>query len=144
MQWISLEIKLKKRHCTRLNPKPYSGTYYISGSNTNNNRKYGDPDRCKEIPPMGWFFLGCMLDLESLMDLWQVHPMLPLLCCTFSIFKSTLFPSHLWHPSVCPCFPCFILHSYLPVSLIFIPMSPWSSCPSHIVRLPCSCFFVSH
>ena len=44
MQWISSEIKLKKRHCTRLNPKPYSGAYYISGVNTNNNRKYGDPD----------------------------------------------------------------------------------------------------
>ena len=44
MQWISSEIKLKKRHCTRLNPKPDSGAYYISGANTNNNRKYGDPD----------------------------------------------------------------------------------------------------
>ena len=44
MRWISSEIKLKKRHCTRLNPKPYSGAYYISGANTNNNRKYGDPD----------------------------------------------------------------------------------------------------
>ena len=44
MQWISSEIKLKKHHCTRLNPKPYFGTYYISGANTNNNRKYGDPD----------------------------------------------------------------------------------------------------
>ena len=28
-------------HC---NPKPYAGAYYISGANTNNNRKYGDPD----------------------------------------------------------------------------------------------------
>ena len=46
MQWISSEIKLKKCHCTGLNPKPYSGAYYISGVNTNNNRKYGDPDRC--------------------------------------------------------------------------------------------------
>ena len=44
MQWISLEIKLKKCHCTGLNPKPYAGAYYISGANTNNNRKYGDPD----------------------------------------------------------------------------------------------------
>ena len=46
MQWISSEIKLKKCHCTGLNPKPYSGAYHISGVNTNNNRKYGDPDRC--------------------------------------------------------------------------------------------------
>ena len=45
VQWISSEIKLKKRHCTRLNPKPYAGAYYISGANTNNNRKYGDPDK---------------------------------------------------------------------------------------------------
>ena len=44
MQWISSEIKLKKCHCTGLNPKPYTGAYYISGANTNNNRKYGDPD----------------------------------------------------------------------------------------------------
>ena len=29
----------------RSNPKPYSGAYYISGANTNNNRKYGDPDK---------------------------------------------------------------------------------------------------
>ena len=44
VQWISSEIKLKKCHCTGLNPKPYAGTYYISRANTNNNRKYGDPD----------------------------------------------------------------------------------------------------
>ena len=44
VHWISSEIKLKKHHCTGLNPKPYAGTYYIGGANTNNNRKYGDPD----------------------------------------------------------------------------------------------------
>ena len=48
MQWISSEIKLKKHHCTRLNPKPYSSAYYISGVNTNNNRKYGDPDNLEQ------------------------------------------------------------------------------------------------
>ena len=53
MQWISSEIKLKKRDCTRLNPKPYSGAYYISGANTNNNRKYGDPDRNVAIASEG-------------------------------------------------------------------------------------------
>ena len=56
MQWISSEIKLKKCHCTRLNPKLYSGAYYISGANTNNNRKYGDPDRSVRcsIAQRGW------------------------------------------------------------------------------------------
>ena len=39
VQWISSEIKLKERHCTGLNPKPYAGAYYISEANTNNNRK---------------------------------------------------------------------------------------------------------
>ena len=51
MQWISSEIKLKKHHCTRLNPKPYSGAYYISGANTKNNRKYGDPNRDPFLDP---------------------------------------------------------------------------------------------
>ena len=54
VQWISSEIKLKKRHCTRLNPKPYSGAYYISGANTNNNRKYGDPDTVTQCPVLDW------------------------------------------------------------------------------------------
>ena len=81
-----------------------------------------------------------MLDVKSPMDLWQVCPMLPLLCYTFSVLKSILFPSHLQHFSICPCSPCFILCSCIPVSLISIPMSPWSSHPSHIVLLPHSCF----
>ena len=44
------------------------------------------------------------------------------LCYTFSILKSILFPFHLWHPSVCPCFPCFILHPYVSlVGCIYAP-----------------------
>ena len=58
----------------------------------------------------------------------------------FSNLKSVLFPSHLWHPSIHPCSPCFILCPCIPVSLISVPMPPWSSCPLHMVFSLHSCF----
>ena len=45
---------------------------------------------------------------------WISDKSVPLcLCYTFSIPKSVPFPSHLWHPSVCPCSLVSILCPYV-------------------------------
>ena len=74
------------------------------------------------------------------MDLWQSLPHTTSSLLYLLHPQSILFLSHLWHPSIHLCSPCFILHSCIPVSFLFVFMSPWSSCPSHIDFLPCSCF----
>ena len=75
-----------------------------------------------------------VLDIDRRWISNKVHPALPSLHYTFSVLKSVLFPSHLQHPSVHPCSPCFILHPCIPVSFISVPMSLWSSHRLHIVR----------
>ena len=37
VQWISSEIKLRRSHHTRRNPKPYAGAYYIIRTNEGKN-----------------------------------------------------------------------------------------------------------
>ena len=48
VQWISSEIKLRKRHCTGRNPKPYAGAYYIMRMNKGN----GNIDENPDITPL--------------------------------------------------------------------------------------------
>ena len=94
MQWISSEIKLKKHHCTRLNPKPYSGIYYISGANTNNNRKYGDPDT--SVPSEA--LVSLFDSYKSLVPIKSLHFFLrTLLLSTFySPSKANTFDTHIF------------------------------------------------
>ena len=62
------------------------------------------------------------------------------LCCfsatppPFQLHSISVPPPTLLHSSLFP--PCFILHPCLPVSLISVPMLPWSSHLSHIVSYP--------
>ena len=117
----------------------YGYTYYYKNNYDSKNQKtvgciYAAYTYMPKVNPnIFWYFLSfylcitfisLLLDIGSLMDLQQVCPALPLLCYTFSILKSILFPSHLQHPSIHPCSPCFILSSCIPVSLISVPMSP--------------------
>ena len=51
---------------------------------------------------------------RSPMDLWQVCPVLPSSAIPFHSPSPFLFPSHLWHPSIRPCPPCFTLLPYVP------------------------------
>ena len=88
--------------------------------------------------------IGLLLDIKSLMDLRQSPSCTTPSLLHFPYLKSIIFPSHLRHPSVHPCFPCFILHPCIPVSLISVPLPPWSSCPLHIVFLPCFLFSLFH
>ena len=63
-----------------------------------------------------------LLDIRSLMDLWQNPSHATPSPLYLPPLKSIQFPSHLWHPSIHPCSPCFIPHPCLPVSLISISM----------------------
>ena len=67
-----------------------------------------------------------------------------ILCYTFSVPKSILFPSHLRHPSIHPCPPCLTLHPYVPcfTDIHFHVTMILSSLTYSF--LPCSCFSLFH
>ena len=71
-----------------------------------------------------------------LLCLPPLYPILPQVCFYFHHISDT--PPFLPVPLVSSFIPAF------PVSLISIPMSPWSSHLSHIVSLPCSCLPLFH
>ena len=83
---------------------------------------------------------GPVLDIGSLMDLQQVHPAPPFSAIPFPSSSPFYFHHISDTPPFVPVPLVFILCPCIPVSLISVPMSPWSSHPSHIVLLPHSCF----
>ena len=78
---------------------------------------------------------GSTVRYWSLMNLWQVHSTLPSSAIPFPFLS----PSYFHHISDTPPFiPVPLVSSFVPifpVSLVSIPMPPWSSCLSHIVSV---------
>ena len=87
---------------------------------------------CLYDPTIG---LYCwILDHQWISD--KVHCALPLLCYTSSILTPFYFHPISDNPPFVLVSPFFTVCPYLPVSLISVPMLPWSSCLSHIVSYP--------
>ena len=95
---------------------------------------------CFKLSKMASYTMCMIVRYWSLMNLWQVCSTPPSSAIPFPSSS----PSYFHHISNTPPFvPVPLVSSFIPtfpVSLLSVSMSPWSSCLSHIVFLPCSCF----